>query len=79
MSRRRTSKGDVSWFLPGGKRPIAYSTVATSDLLAMLAFDGHTFGSALAAINYDDDAKAIVTKFIDKGYGDTPMSDLGVR
>jgi hypothetical protein len=78
MSRRAT-KGDVHWFLPNRKRPVAYSTRATSDLLAMLAADGHTFHSALSAINYDDEAKAVVTKFIEAGYANTPMSDLGVR
>lgn len=31
MARRGNSKGDVTWHIPGKKRPIAYSTVAVSN------------------------------------------------
>lgn len=66
-------KGDVFWFKPKGKlnsRPIAYSTVATNDLIVLLAKDGYTFKELKEKINYDGDAKNILQKYIDLGYGD---------
>lgn len=76
---RGDSKGTVHWFMPGKKRPFAYSHQATSDLIGMLGDDGLTFNEALAAIHYDPEAKEIVRQFIDAGYGDTRMADIGVR
>lgn len=36
MSRYK-SKGDVFWYLPNRKRPVAYSTRAASDLIVVLS------------------------------------------
>lgn len=63
------SKGDVIWTLPGKKRPFAYSTKATSDLIVLLAQEHDTVQQVHDAINFDFDAKAILQKFIDAGYG----------
>ena len=41
MSRRET-KGDVQWYIPRRKTPIAHSTKAASDLIAALLQDGVT-------------------------------------
>lgn len=66
----RRSKGDVEYRLPNKKKPIAYSTKATSDLIAVLAQDYETIFDVYNAINYDEDAKDVLQKYIDLGYGD---------
>ena len=63
-------KGDVHWHVPGKKRPIAYSTKASSDLIAVLAEEGGTIAEVQRKINYDEDAKAVLQDYIDHGYGD---------
>ena len=62
-------KGDVEWRLPNKKKPIAYSTRATSDLIGILAEDHETIIDVYNVINYDEDAKNILQLYIDKGYG----------
>lgn len=62
-------KGDVHWTVPNKKKPIAYSTVATSDLIGLLAEDFETIQDVYDAINYDVEAKEILQKYIDLGYG----------
>lgn len=64
----------VDWHLPhkkGGyyKRPFARSTQATSGLIVILGEDGLTWEEAVEIILFDDEAKAIVQRFIDEGYG----------
>lgn len=63
-------KGDVQWHIPGRKKPIAYSTKATSDLIAVLAEEGGTIAEVQRKINFDEDAKAVLQAYIDRGYGD---------
>lgn len=63
-------KGDVQWTIPGQKRPIAYSTRATSDLIAVLSEQGGTICEVQSRINYDPEAKAVLQAYIDRGYGD---------
>ena len=67
--KNRKSKGDVHWTLPGKKKPVAYSTKATSDLIVVLAQEHSTIQQVHDAINYDVDAKAVLQKYIDAGYG----------
>lgn len=67
---KRMSKGDVQWLIPGRKTPIAYSTKATSDLIAVLAEQGGTIREVQGQINYDQEAKAVLQAYIDRGYGD---------
>ena len=62
-------KGDVSWTVPNKKKPIAYSTVATSNLIGLLAEDFETIQDVYDAITYDVEAKKILQKYIDLGYG----------
>lgn len=62
-------KGDVSWTVPNRKKPIAYSTVATSNLIGLLAEDHETILDVYNAITYDIEAKEILQKYIDLGYG----------
>jgi hypothetical protein len=81
LMARRYGSGNlgVLWFLPGRKRPIGTTTVATSNLIGLLAEDGLTFAEAHAEIRFDQDATDILQVYIDHGYGDARMSDLGVR
>lgn len=77
-----TRRGDVTWHLPNPrtgtyfKTPFAHSTTAQSDLARMLAGDGLTFAQAVAAINYDDELKAILAEFVAAGHGNTFMKDM---
>lgn len=66
----KRSKGDVMYTVPNKKKPIAYSTVATQDLIVILAQDYETITDVYNAINYDQDAKDVLKKYIDLGYGD---------
>jgi predicted metal-dependent RNase len=66
----KRSKGDVMYTVPNKKKPIAYSTVATQDLIVVLAQDYDTITDVYNAINYDQDAKDVLKKYIDLGYGD---------
>lgn len=82
MSSGRSStrtRGDVHWFVPGRKTPIAYSTQATSSLIGLLAEDGHTFSSARDRLTFDREGIAVVDEYITRGHGATKMADLGVR
>lgn len=60
----------MQWHIPGRKTPIAYSTVATSALIAVLAERGGTIREVQSRINYDQEAKAVLQAYIDRGYGD---------
>ena len=67
------SKGDVSWTNPQSKinsKPIVYSTKAVSDLIVLLLADGCTIKELKDKINYDNEAKDIIQKYIDLGYGE---------
>ena len=66
------SAHDVEWHVPGKKTPIAYSTVATSDLIEVLAEDSPsaTITEIMNKVNYDEDAKKVLQQYIDAGYGD---------
>lgn len=66
---RAKSKGDVSWTVPGKKKPIAYSTTAASDLIVALAEEYNTINDVYNAINYDIEAKEVLEKYIALGYG----------
>ena len=66
----KRAKGDVIYTVPNKKKPIAYSTRATSDLIVLLAQDCETITDVYNAINYDQDAKDVLNKYIELGYGD---------
>lgn len=71
------SAHDVEWYLPNKKTPIAYSTVATRDLIEALCeqYPNATISQLMPAINYDEDAKKVVQQFINAGYGDQVAYD----
>ena len=83
---KRTKKSDwsatdVNWVIPGKKTPIAYSTVATSDLIEALAEDNPsaTISEIMQKVNYDADAKKVLQQYVDAGYGDQVASEWFVR
>lgn len=59
----------MAWRIPKRKTPVAYSTKATSDLIVALSQDYETIADVHNAINYDQNAKSILQKYIDFGYG----------
>lgn len=59
MSRRQ-SKGDVAWYGSNRKKPIAYSTTATRDLVEALFEQYKDLEVVYQNINYDEEAKRIV-------------------
>ena len=63
---------DVEWYIPGKKTPIAYSTVASSDLIEELSkqYPSATISQLLPAVNYDVETKKVLQQYIDAGYGD---------
>lgn len=67
---------DVQWTLPHQKRPFMGGTVATSDLIEILSTDNKTVLDVYNSINYDDEAKEILKKFIDAGYMNFIMKDF---
>ena len=71
MSRSCDPKGDVHWHIPDRKRPIAYSTKATSDLIVALSIDNKTIKEV-----YDREAKAVLSEYIRRGYGDSIASNF---
>lgn len=74
-------KGDVWWYRPHtkfskDKKPIAYSTRAVSDLIVVLSRENETIYDVYNAINYDEEAKEILQKYIDLGFGNEVASNL---
>ena len=69
----KTPKGwysaNVHWHCPGRKKPIAYSTVATSILIVELAKDGGTVKELRDSINYDVEARKVLDEYIKRGFG----------
>lgn len=69
---RYKSKGDVNWYARGRKAPIAYSTIAARDLINVLVEDhpNATISELKEMVTYDKEAKAVLQKYIDLGYGE---------
>lgn len=64
------AKGSVAWYLPDAKknsRPIAYSTVATSDLIVALYNQYGDLRKVYENIHYDEDAKKVVSEYLKRG------------
>lgn len=66
---RNPYKGDVLWHIPKRKRPIAYSTKSTSDLIVLLSQEYRTIQDVQDNIHYNQEAKAVLQAYIEKGYG----------
>ena len=68
---------DVVWFAPNSKTIIAYSTRAASDFIEALVDDNpaKTISEIRNMINYDEEAKRVLQKYIDSGFGDDIASE----
>lgn len=51
------------------KKPIAYSTTATSKFIALLSQEYKTIQEVYNAINFNTEAKKVLQAYIDKEYG----------
>lgn len=68
---------EVAWYLPTKKRPFAYSTVATRDLIEYLADSTYaTIEQLQTQINYDPEAVAILQAYVDYGYGGWRLEEI---
>ncbi len=76
MAKSRRPRGDVYWYLPGRKTPIAYSTKAASDLIVVLGEGGATIQEVYDRITYDLEAREILRKYIEKGFGGVAANSL---
>lgn len=70
----KTPKGwysaDAQWHCPGRKRPIAYSTMATSLSIVEMAKDGGTVKELRDKMIYDREAQMVLDEYIKRGFGD---------
>lgn len=74
--KKYNSKGDVAWYLPNRKRPIAYSTIAVSNFITVLAKEGGTVNDLINRVGWDFDAKNILQLYSQHGFGDANAADL---
>lgn len=72
-SKETPNSKDTAWYLPGKKKPFAYTPKATGDMIAALVQEGDTYKDIYNKINYDPEAKKIIKHFIDNGYGDSKI------
>lgn len=82
MSRRRADKGDVLWHVPNRKKPIAYSTTSTRDLINAIAENGNTLNDVRAKFDsliYDAEATAVLDEYIKRGFGEWIYCDNSFR
>lgn len=64
---KRKMKGDVEWFFPDAKRPFAYITVATSDLIVALYEQHGDLRLVYENLHIDENAKQIVSEYLKRG------------
>lgn len=71
MPKKRKIRGDIEWYLDlKAKKPFAYSTTATRDLIDVLFEEYKDLQIVYDHIHYDSEAKAIVKYYIDHGVKD---------
>ena len=81
MGKRLGSSLGVDWHMPlkgGGfaKRRFATTTVATAELVNLLAQDGLTVQEAKDSILWDHDAIAVLEAMVKKGFGDAELKNF---
>lgn len=66
-----SSNGDVAWYIPNKKKPIIYSSQATSNLIVALAHDNYnsTIKELYDVILYNKEAKEVLRSYMSNGYG----------
>lgn len=77
IDKKKNKGAGVGWILPNRKRPIAYTTQATSDYIDSIAKRGdYTIKQVYDKISYDPEAKKVLKLYIDKGYGDKKYNKI---
>lgn len=74
MAQRKNSK-DVKWTVPNTKKPLCYSTEATSHLIVALMEPSDTIQMLRNKIVYDVEAKEVLNMYIKVGYGNQIASE----
>ena len=76
MGKRKPPKGwpytDVAWGLPGKKKSIAYSTIATRDWINEIMEDGMTIIELRRRLDdfiRDEEAEKVLDEYIKRGFG----------
>lgn len=77
---KKTDKGDVHWYVPNRKKPVAYSTACTNIAVCNLAEDGKTFKQIREMftneqIIFDAEVVAVLDSLIQYGLGDKVARD----
>lgn len=60
---------NVSWFLPGGKKAVAYSTEVVREVIMALARDCETVDELMMSMRYDKDVCRVLGEYVSRGYG----------
>lgn len=69
-------KGDVYWYFPNRKKPIAYSTKAVADTIDIFSSEYETINDVYNALDFMGDEKDILRLYIDAGYGNIIAKEL---
>lgn len=69
-NRKGWHSADVYWYCPGRKRPIAYSTMATSGIIRDLSRDGCTISELRKKILFGEEIQTVLDEYIKRGFGD---------
>lgn len=64
------------YFLPNRKKPIAGSTIYTAKLLIILSEIFFSINSVFKAVYRSQEAKNVLEKYIDKGYGEKEAAEF---
>lgn len=75
MRQNRQYAGNILWYVPNHKKAIAFSTVAVRDYISSLSREHETIWDVYDSIVYDNDAKRVLRKYIDRGYGNEIAKD----
>lgn len=70
--------GGTLWHVPNRKRPVAQTTSASSQLVAMLVEDGaRTFAEVKAQVAFDPDVEALCDIMAEHGVSNHPLRSDG--
>lgn len=72
------NKGDIEYYVPNKKRPIAYSTKAEADFLKLMTEDGYTTPNEIikaidSKYQLAFEEKEIMEAYVKLGYGDLKL------
>lgn len=68
MSKKDWNSTDIHWHVKNRKTPIAYSTLATSDYITILAREHNTIQDMYNNIVNCEESKKVLNEYIKRGY-----------